>query len=326
VTDPSAATIRVLFVEGAFDEALQVRGFLEPLDSLEITHSRDGDHAATLLRSEPWSLLITDLELPGLDGFEVCRIARSVDPTLPILALTGYTAVHFQEEAFRAGATELLSKPLQEDELRATVAALAGVGEGPARSAVLAIGGLVGDVEMGCGGTLRKHAVTGSEVVIATLCRDELDHASRGLARAPRAAEILGARSVIEEAALDDTEQRMAVVERLVGDLRPRVVFLPAMDDSHPARREAFRIVKAATGTVPSVLAYQTATSGLDFRPSRFEDVSEQIIDKMEALTAYMDSGANRLDLAPRMAQAYARYWGRLHRFVEVEPFEVIRG
>jgi CheY-like chemotaxis protein len=325
VTDPSA-TIRVLFVEGAFDEALQVRGYLEPLESLDITHSPDGDHAAALLRGEPWSLLITDLDLPGLDGFELCRIARSVDPKLPILALTGYTAVHFQEEAFRAGATELLSKPLQRDQLKAAVAGLVGIGEGPTRSAVLAVGGLVGDVEMGCGGTLRKHAVGGAEVVIAPLCRDEMDDAGRGLAGAGRAAEILGARSVIDEAALDDTERRMAIVERLLADLRPRIVFLPAMDDSHPARREAFRIVKAATGTVPSVLAYQTATSGLDFRPSRFEDVSEQIIDKMEALTAYMDAGANRLDLAPRMAQAYARYWGRLHRFAEVEPFEVIRG
>ena len=43
VTEPSAAAIRVLFVEGSFDEALQVRGFLEPLDSLEITHTPDGN-------------------------------------------------------------------------------------------------------------------------------------------------------------------------------------------------------------------------------------------------------------------------------------------
>jgi CheY-like chemotaxis protein len=326
VTEPSADTIRVLFVEGAFDDVLLVRGFLEPLGSLDITHCSDGDHAAELLRSDTWGLLITELDLPGLDGFELCRIARSVDPTLPILALTGSMATHYQEEAFRAGATELLAKPLTEDDLKARVSELTGIGEGPTRSAILAVGGLVGDVEMGCGGTLRKHAAAGAEVVIAALCRDALDHAGRGLTRAGRAAEILGARSVIDETALDDTERRMAVVERLVGDLRPRIVFLPAMDDSHPARREAFRIVKAATGTVPSVLAYQTASSGLDFRPSRFEDVSEQLIDKMEALTAYMDSGANRLDLAPRMAQAYARYWGRLHRFVEVEPFEVIRG
>jgi hypothetical protein len=48
-------------------------------------------------------------------------------------------------------------------------------------------------------------------------------------------------------------------------------------------------------------------------------------MDKLELLTAYQDIGANRMDLAPRMAQAYARYWGRMKHFTEVEAFEVIR-
>ncbi len=49
------------------------------------------------------------------------------------------------------------------------------------------------------------------------------------------------------------------------------------------------------------------------------------MVGKMEALAAYQESGAGRMDLAPRMAQAYARYWGRLQDFQEVEPFEVVR-
>jgi CheY-like chemotaxis protein/LmbE family N-acetylglucosaminyl deacetylase len=326
VTEQTADTIRVLFVEDAFDQALLVRTFLQPLGSFDITHSQDGDHAATLLRSDTWDLLITDLNLPGLDGFELCRIAKSENPTIPILAITGYTATHYQEEAFRAGATELLTKPLHRDEFVAKVAELTGTGDGPPRSAILAIGGLVGDVEMGCGGTLIRQAAAGAQVVIVPLCRDEMDSGNKGLAGADKAAQMLGARVVIDEGALDDTQQRMAIVEKLVADLRPRTVLFPAMDDSHPARREAFRIAKASTGAVPTLLGYQTATSGLDFRPSKFEDVSEHLMDKMEALTAYMESGANRLDLTPRMAQAYARYWGRMHRFAEVEPFEVIRG
>ena len=50
------------------------------------------------------------------------------------------------------------------------------------------------------------------------------------------------------------------------------------------------------------------------------------MVMKMAALAAYQAAGAGRLDLAPRMAQAYARYWGRFHNFTEVEAFEILRG
>ena len=49
-------------------------------------------------------------------------------------------------------------------------------------------------------------------------------------------------------------------------------------------------------------------------------------VAKMEALTAYQNAGERRVDLRPRMAQAYARYWGRLREFSEVEAFEKLDG
>ena len=278
------------------------------------------------MRSQEWDLLITDLNLPGLDGFELCRIAKSVHPSLPVLAVTGYTGAHYQEQAFRAGATELLTKPLDKDDFLAKVAELTGAGASSGKSHVLAVGGLVGDVEMGCGGSLLRHRVEGSEITIVPLCRDDLDPTGAGLGGAQNAAHAMGAQLVLDEVALDDTQRRVALLERVVRDLKPEVVYIPAMDDVHPSRREAFRIGKGAAARVPTVLGYQTATTGLDFRPTRFREIGDVLMDKMEALTAYQDAGLHRLDLAPRMAQAYARYWGRFERFVEVEAFEVVRG
>ena len=124
---------------------------------------------------------------------------------------------------------------------------------------------------------------------------DALDPNSPGIQGARRAAKILGADILLEEAAMDDTRGRVSLVELAVRDLSPSVVYVPAMDEDHPARREAFRIAKAATTAVPRVLA------------------------------AYQAVGAGRLDLTPRMAQAYARYWGRFQKFTEVEVFETIR-
>ena len=321
----SDSPIRVLFVEDAFDQALLVRAFLQSTGDFTVTHSQDGDHAAKLLKTQSWDLLITDLNLPGLDGFELCRIAKNLHPDLPVLAVTGYTGAHYQEQAFRAGATDLLTKPLDKDDFVRKVGELTGTAREPERFRVLAVGGMVGDVEMGCGGTLLRHRATGAEVVVIPLCRDDMDPVGFGLEGAKRANEILGARLIVDELALDDTQRRVALLERVIRDLRPQVAYTPAMDDNHPLRREAFRIAKGATAGIPTVHAYQTATTGAGFVPTVFQDIGEVLMDKMEALAAFEEAGHRRPDLAPRMAQAYARYWGRLERFSEVEPFEVVR-
>ena len=320
----SAKTVKVLFVEDAFDQALLVKAFLQSEGGYEVTHSQDGDNAVQLLRDQEWDLVITDLNLPGTDGFAVIRAAREHQPGTVVLATTGYTGAHYQEEAFRAGADELMTKPLDKTDFLSKVAALTGETSGGS-GGVLAIGGLVGDVEMGCGGALINAVSEGVDVLILPLCRDGLHASGADLEAAKEAAKILGARIVIDEAALDDTGHRVDLLTETVAELRPNLAYLPAMDESHPARMEAFRIAKAATSPIQTVLGYQTATTGMDFKPARFVDVADDMIHKMEALTAYNTAGVNRVDLAPRLAQAYARYWGRYHKFGEVEAFETLR-
>lgn len=142
MTRDSDKAIRVLFVEDAFDQALLVKAFLQSMGPVQVVHAQDGESAARLVREQEWDLLVTDLNLPGLDGFELCRIARAVHPSLPVLAVTGYTGAHYQEQAFRAGATELLTKPLDRDEFVAKVTELTGLGGDAGRPAIPAVGGL----------------------------------------------------------------------------------------------------------------------------------------------------------------------------------------
>jgi CheY-like chemotaxis protein len=324
----SNGPVRVLLVEDALDQALLVSSLLQGAGGFEVTHSQDGLHAAQLLRDRKWDLLITDLNLPGVDGFELCRISRALPDPPALLVITGYTSPQYQEEAFRAGATEILTKPLNEDELLAKVRELTGGEEGGAvpgsRRTILAVGGLVGDVEMGCGGTLLKEGARGAEIVIVPLCRDEMDITGAGLNGAERAAAVLGARVIVDEHALVDPGRRISLLGELVRDLRPSLAFVPFVDDRHPPRREAFGASRVLLEKVPSVLAYQTVTTTLEFKPDRFEDIRDQMARKMQALAAYQAAGAARLDLAPGLAQAFARYWGRFERFGEVEPFEVL--
>jgi DNA-binding response OmpR family regulator len=323
VSPPSGDVVRILVVEDAFDQALLVKSFLQSAGEFDIVHSQDGDQAARLLEEQEWDLLITDLNLPGIDGFDLTRRARAKDPPLPVLAMTGYTGSHYAESVFRAGANDLVTKPLDKDEFLLKVRELLG---GHRSTSVLAIGGLAGDVEMGCGATLAKAAQAGEDVLVIPLCADDMDATGAGLIAAREAAELLGVRILVDETAMDDTTRRVELVETVVRDLKPQTMFIPAMDDAHPARREAFRIGKLAASSVSMVLGYQTATTGLDFKPQRYEEIADQMMQKMEALTIYQTLGAGRVDLAPRLAQAYARYWGRFMRFTDVEAFEVIQG
>ena len=88
-----------------------------------IETASDGvDAGMKLLRLAP-DLLILDLMLPGIDGFEVCRLVRG-DPKLQdtsILCITGYTHPGIRERALEAGADDCVFKPLEQETLRRRV-------------------------------------------------------------------------------------------------------------------------------------------------------------------------------------------------------------
>ncbi len=150
----SRKPIRVLFVEDMFDQALLVKAFLSSAGGYEVVHTQDGDQGVQLLRDEKWDLVVTDLNLPGTDGFEVIREARAKDASLPILATTGYTEAEYHNRSSREGASKVLTKPLDKTVSLKTVwgPVADNAAPLPPSDAVLAIGGIAGDAEMGCGG------------------------------------------------------------------------------------------------------------------------------------------------------------------------------
>jgi hypothetical protein len=89
---------------------------------------------------------------------------------------------------------------------------------------------------------------------------------------------------------------------------------------------EAFRVAKAANAEATTGLSYETATTGLDYHPTHFVEVADQMAMKSEALEHFQAGTSQRPELTPEMAQAYARYWGRRECFALAEAFEVIQG
>jgi len=106
-----------------------VRILRPALPDCQFETAADGiDAGMKLLRFLP-TLLVLDLMLPGIDGFEVCRLVRS-DPQLKdiaILCITGYNRPGMYEQAVAAGADDCLFKPLEIQTLRRRVKELLGL-------------------------------------------------------------------------------------------------------------------------------------------------------------------------------------------------------
>jgi CheY-like chemotaxis protein len=87
--------------------------------TFEVATAGDGVEALALMRTRPPELLITDLSLPGMDGFELIRLMRA-DARLrsvPAICLSGYGGDAHQQRARDAGCDRMLEKPCLPDVL-----------------------------------------------------------------------------------------------------------------------------------------------------------------------------------------------------------------
>ncbi len=84
----------------------------------------DGETGLKLALSNDYSLLISDIILPGVNGLELCRKIRASKPHIPILMLTALGTTDDKVEGFDAGADDYLVKPFELRELLARIRAL----------------------------------------------------------------------------------------------------------------------------------------------------------------------------------------------------------
>jgi two-component system response regulator TctD len=114
---------RILLVE---DDPALSRGIIALLKAAGHTadSAKDGETALFLLDSEPFSVLIVDIGLPGISGFEVIKRLRARGCKTPILVLTARDHVTDRVKGLDLGADDYLLKPFDAGELGARVRAL----------------------------------------------------------------------------------------------------------------------------------------------------------------------------------------------------------
>lgn len=112
---------RILVVEDDPDVRLLLRVLLEE-EGYQVVEAAAGDEAAELGVAEPFDLVLLDLRLPKLSGFEVCRAIRQRRDT-PIIMVTAQADSHDVVAGLEAGADDYVTKPFVERELLARIRA-----------------------------------------------------------------------------------------------------------------------------------------------------------------------------------------------------------
>ena len=113
----------ILIVEDEMKTALQLQKGLAEI-SIVADVSNNGLEALKLVEKKDYALIILDVMLPGVDGWEVVRRLRSSGRSTPVLMLTARDAVQDRVTGLQAGADDYLVKPFSFSELIARIQAL----------------------------------------------------------------------------------------------------------------------------------------------------------------------------------------------------------
>jgi CheY-like chemotaxis protein len=119
---PARSRGRILLVEDDPEAALFAVHVLAKRGQFEVTHTADPAVALQLVAAGCWDLVVTDVEMPGMNGLDLLDALRRVAPALPVAVVSAH--VHLRTTALLGRADDFLAKPLRVDQLLATATAL----------------------------------------------------------------------------------------------------------------------------------------------------------------------------------------------------------
>lgn len=115
--------IKVLLIEDEKKIADSISKGLKELD-YHVETAYDGKIGLRLFENGTFNIVVTDINLPGINGYNLCKIIRSKNQHIPVIMLTALSATDDKIEGFDAGADDYLVKPFEFKELIVRIRAL----------------------------------------------------------------------------------------------------------------------------------------------------------------------------------------------------------
>jgi len=124
-TPPTASAGTILVVDD-LDAVVQMMADILSGDGYRVLRAWDGAGALDVVAVDPPDLVIADVRMPGLDGFDLCRALKASPATrlIPVVLMTGASGGSDRLLAIEAGAQDFVRKPIDQAELKARVRSL----------------------------------------------------------------------------------------------------------------------------------------------------------------------------------------------------------
>ena len=159
---------------------------------------------------------------------------------------------------------------------------------------ILAIGAHPDDIELGCGGTLRKHVLAGDKVysIIASFGEKSGDRTQRKT-EAIAAAKKIGIRIVLflglPDTMLAYNGVTISLLDQHINKINPEIVYVHTVKDYH---QDHANIAKSVLSSLRrkniTILFYETPSTTIEFKPTAYSDISGLLEDKRNALQEYV--------------------------------------
>lgn len=107
---------RILLVDDDMEMSKAVGLMLKRIGGIEVDYALNAHTAYRKLLDREYALVITDYQMPEINGLELVEMIRHVGMQVPIMILSSETADYFVDEVIKAGA-EIMSKPISIEEL-----------------------------------------------------------------------------------------------------------------------------------------------------------------------------------------------------------------
>lgn len=116
---------KILFIEDEPDHIMMIRARLEA-SGFDFISAVDGEEGVKKIRREKPDLILLDIVMPKMDGYQVCKEIKKDKATahIPILIITASGVKDLEEKCLQAGASEIIKKPFESEDLVSKIRAL----------------------------------------------------------------------------------------------------------------------------------------------------------------------------------------------------------
>jgi DNA-binding NtrC family response regulator len=114
---------RILVVDDQESMRTLLQDMLEVI-GYDVTLAEGGEQALELLESKEFNLVLSDLNMPGMDGSALLRAIKADCSNLPVVIITGYGTFHTEKRVMKEGADGYISKPCTLSKIEKTISSI----------------------------------------------------------------------------------------------------------------------------------------------------------------------------------------------------------